>query len=181
MNEAVVMSDMQESMSWVERAKDVIGMLIPGWRVMAVEGRQDEICRILDVNCGVDYLLYSEKSSLVFGVASRVQYNKNYRTFTVRRARESGAVTEYDKRRTALAVNSIAPFYSMQMYIEDKKISGLAITRTDDLIKFIEAGRAEVKKTLSDKIGQANFYICRWDAMRDFGCTVLEYKGDEAA
>ena len=166
---------MQQSISYVEKAQNIIETLLPNWRVLSVEGHENKVCKILDMNCGLDYLLFSNKTSLVYGLASRVQYNKNYRTFTIRKDRKSGTRTEYEKRKIALAVDGITPLYTMQMYVEDGQILGLALTYTKDLIKFIDEGHAEIKRTLSDKIGQAEFYICKWDKMKNLGYTVLEY------
>ena len=179
MNEAFVSNDMHVSMSWIDKAKSIIESLLPGWKIVAIEGKDDEICRILDINCGIDYLLCSQKSSLAFGLASRVQYDHNYRTFSIRSKRDSGAKTEYEKRKVAIAVNALIPIYTMQIYIEDNQISGLAIAKTIDILEFIERGYAIKMKTSPSKKGQAEFYVCEWDMMKSLGYTVLEYDKQE--
>lgn len=179
MNEAIVENDMQKSFTLVNNSvKPVVEKLLPGWHLTQVEGKNNEVCKMLDISCGVDYLLHSEKSALVLGIASRIQYDKNYRTFTVRKERESGALTEYEKRKQAISIGAIYPYYTMQAYMNDNKVSGLAITKTADLIDFIKNGYAEEKHTSFDKIGQANFYVCEWDFMKYCGYKVLEYKGE---
>ena len=91
MNESVVINDMRKSSVIVnDKIKPIIESFWPGWELIPVEGENNEICKLLDMSCGVDYLLYSQGFSFIYGVASRVQYGKNYRTFTVRKEREMG-------------------------------------------------------------------------------------------
>ena len=175
-----VNNDMQRSMLYVEKARPIIQKLLPGWTLSVVEGISDnKICTLLDLDCGIDYLLHRE--SFVFGLASRVQYGKNWRTFTIRKMRESATKTEYEKRKSAIAVEGIIPKYDMQLYVDsnNEEILGLAIAKTKDLIEFIECGYAEEKATGMDKIGQAKFYICSWDKLKELGYTVLEYNADD--
>ena len=177
MKDETVKKDLERSLKLVrEKIKPIVEKLLPNWRLMQVEGKDDEVCKVLDMSCGIDYLLYSKDCCLIGGIASRVQYGKNYRTFTVRKERESGALTEFQKRSQAIAKGTIYPYYSMQAYILDENVAGLAITKTADLIKFIDKGFAEIMKTNADKIGQAEFYVCNWDKMKYCGYKVLEYK-----
>ena len=170
-----VKSDMKESRKWIERAEPILSGLLSGWHLIPVEGKEDEVSRILDITCGIDYLLCSEDSSNVYGIASRVQYGKNYRTFTVRKERVSGAKTEYSKRSDALNSGGLTPYYTMQVYIQDGNVNGLGLVKTKDLMNFIERGLALENKTGEDKTGQAKFYVCNWDDMRAAGYTVKEY------
>ncbi len=172
-----VKRDMARSSVYVEeKVKPVIEELLPFWHMMKVEGRENEVCQLLDMSCGIDYLLHSEQSSLVLGVASRVQYGKNYRTFTVRKDRASGVLTEHQKRTQAISQGGLYPMYSVQSYIDDDgELAGLGIVRTADLSEFISRGLAREKKTGADKIGQAEFYVCTWDKLKYAGYNVLEY------
>lgn len=111
MNDEAVERDLKQSYNVVkEKIKPVVEKLLEGWELMAVESRKDEVSLMLDMSCGIDYLLYSEKSSLVLGVSSRVQYGENYQTFTVRKSRESGALTEYEKRNQAILHGGLYPY-----------------------------------------------------------------------
>lgn len=177
MNESVVINDMRKSSVIVnDKIKPIIASFWPNWKLIPVEGENNEICKLLDMSCGVDYLLYSQDLSLVYGIASRVQYGVNYRTFTVRKERDGGAVTEYEKRISAIYSNAFYPKFTMQAYIIGDNVAGLAIVQTKALMKFITDGWAEVKHTNSDKIGQAEFYACKWDIMKKLRCPILEYK-----
>ena len=146
---------------------------------MRVEGRDNEVCQVLDMSCGVDYLLVSGGCDMIYGAASRVQYGKNYRTFTVRKSRESGAITEYEKKALAIRNRAICPKYSIHAYVSDEEVLGLAITKTEDLIDFIGRDLADVRQTNTDKIGQAEFYVCHWDKMKNCGYQILEYMQNE--
>ncbi len=172
-----VRMDMERSSSYVEaQVKPVIEELLPNWHMMKVEGEDNEVCQLLDMSCGIDYLLHSEQSSLVVGVSSRVQYGKNYRTFTVRKDRASGVLTEHQKRTQAISRGGLYPLYSVQSYIGDNgELAGLGIVRTADLSEFIGRGLAREKTTGADKIGQAEFYVCSWDKLKYAGYNVLEY------
>ena len=166
---------MRLSMKYVEQAAPIVGLLMSGWELLPVEGQSNEVCRLLDMECGIDYLLYSKDLGQVYGLASRVQYGRNYRTFTVRKERESGAKTEYKKRTDAKDCGGLSPHYTMQAYVKDGEINGLALVKTEDLLNFIEKGLADEGRTGANKDGQATFYICDWDKLREAGYTVKEY------
>ena len=180
MKAETVKNDMTESSKWALSAEPIVRGLLSDWHLVPVEGKDDTVSRILDTACGIDYLLCSPTAPNVYGVASRVQYGKNYRTFTVRKERESGAETEYSKRIKSIAHGGLSPYYTMQAYVEDGEISGLAIVKTNDLMEYIERGFADQAKTREDKAGQAKFYVCGWDDMRRAGYSVKEYRLVEA-
>ena len=154
----------------------VIEELLPDWHMVQVEGDDNKICQLLNMSCGIDYLLHSEKSSLVIGLASRVQYGRNHRTFTVKKTRDSGLLTEHQKRTQAISRGGLYPLYSVQSYIgDDGELAGLGIVKTADLSEYILRGLAVEKKTGTDKIVQAEFYVCHWDKLKYAGYNVLEY------
>ena len=180
LNENVILNDMNKSSIIVkEKINPIIETLRPGWRVFSIEGEENTLSKILDMNCGLDYLLHSKNFELVYGIASRIQYGVNYRTFTVRKTRESHTKTEYEKRKISIACDSIYPKYTMQAYIVDNEVQSLAIIQTKDLIEAIELCRySDIKKTHSDKVGQAEFYICKWDDLKKY-YKVNEYNKKE--
>lgn len=174
-NEAVI-RDMRRSMTYVNIAKPIISKLLGGGCVLPVEGSDNEVCKMLDATCGTDYFQVYDSLGLVYGVASRVQYTKNYRSFTIRNARAGGAMTEFEKRKLAIARGGVYPKLTMQMYVDGETISGIGIAKTADLISFVEAGLARERKTGVDQVGQATFYVAFWDEMIRAGIKVLEYK-----
>lgn len=68
------------------------------------------------------------------------------------------------------------PAYTMQAYVLGDKVQGLALTKTIDLIDYIKKGYADERRTGDNKIGQAEFYVCKWDKMKYCGYEVREYK-----
>lgn len=152
----------------MKRVTPIINELLAGWKLIPVAGQQDEACNALDKTCGIDYLLTNDEQ--VYGVSSKVQYGKNYRTFTL----SKGA---YEKRSEALSSGSVLPHFTMQGYVNGGEIIGLAIVETEDLLDFIERRLAEER---------GRFYVCNWDAMNAAGYDVREYnsvqeKGHNAA
>lgn len=177
-NSQVVMSDMRTSINRVEKAAPIIRQLMNGGEIKTVEGDDNEICKLLDVTCGTDYLQVYKEFGLVQGVASRVQVIKDgfrpFNTFTVRKARDSGAVTEYEKRQYAIRHGGIYPYLTMQMYVgEDESVLSVGIAKTTDIMDFVEKGYAKENHTGREQIGQAVFFVCKWSDMKDRGYKVL--------
>jgi hypothetical protein len=74
----------------------------------------------------------------------RVQWGKNYRTFTIRYKRKSGSETEFSKRIKAINGDQgfLFPHLTVQAYLDKrgaaKKILGGCVVRTVDLYKYAE-------------------------------------------
>ena len=177
-----VMKDMRKSMLFVDSARPIIAQLLNGGRIMPVEGDDNEVCRMLDTTCGTDYFQVYDKSGIVYGIASRFQYGKNWASFTVRKARQSGAMTEYEKRKRAIERGGIYPYLTMQAYIDEKtnRVNALAITKTKDLMRFVDSGLAYEQHTKQDKVGQAAFYVAYWEKMKQAGYNVMIYDAKSA-
>ena len=126
--------------------------------IVPIEGN-GEIAKILDIHCGIDYILKHKLG--VRGIASRIQRGKNWHTFTIRAKKATGNTTEYEKRITALKYNFIYPYYTMQAYKTDKGFEG-AICHTDELYQIIQNGGCRTNKT-----DNAMFYIVDWDMLKD--------------
>lgn len=145
------------AINWVEQAEPILSGLMNGWHLIPVGNMKDEVNKILNIDCGIDYLLYSEVTRDAYGVAVRVQFGKNYRTFTVPKERESGTKT----------AGLIFPYYTMQVYIDGERLIGLGLVKTVDLMSFIDRGFA------SNKTGK--FHVCHFDDLRLAGYTVKEF------
>lgn len=179
-----VMQDMRQSMEFVRIAQPILKKILNGGEIMAVESQDNEICEMLDRTCGTDYFHVYKNLGLVWGVASRIQkYNPDrkerpFNSFTVRKARDSGAATEYEKRKTAIERGGVYPFLTMQAYINVKtnEIETLAIVKTQDLMDFVDKGLAVERHTGAEQYGQAAFFVVYWDSMKKAGYKVIEYK-----
>ena len=141
-----------DSIIWEANVEHILNTLLSDWRLIPVDGTDSKAGRILNKACGIDYLLCSNNISRVYSVACRVQYGKNYRTFVVPKDSET--------------IGSFSPYYTMQVYVTDNKIAGLALVETKDLTDFIDRGLARERKA---------DYVCRWDDLRAFGYEVKEY------
>lgn len=138
--------------------------LLPDTEFISIEEHTSSYSqKILDMLAGIDVWVIHKNPSGVRGLASRIQYGKNWQTFTVRKQRESGASTEYEKRKHAMSNDYIYPYFTLQAYIKDDEIEGMAICFTHALYKIIEQGLCETRKTGDSQIGQAIFYVVHWD------------------
>ena len=147
---------MTDNQKLIKSTEHIVNELLSGWQLIPVDGRDDTVCRILAKECGIDYLLCSKTA--IYGVTICVQHGKNDRTFIV--SKESIGNDE----------GSLRPYYAMQVYVDDGKLSGLGLVKTEDLSDFIDEGFAVEREE-----GQAKFYVCNWDDLRLAGYEVKEY------
>lgn len=104
---ASVRNDVRRDKSRAERVTELLVWpalkeLLGGGRIEPVESTDSQLANTLDMQAGIDYL-HIDKAGTVRGCASRVQPipdgQRPYDTFTIRHERETGAETEYSKRR----------------------------------------------------------------------------------
>lgn len=145
----------------------------PEYKFVSIEGRaNDEITKDFDIYAGIDvYRVQSERGEMI-GIASRIQFDKNWATFTVRKSRESGNLTEYGKRKYAIAHGSMYPYLTMQAYISESE-TVIGLCRTKDLIDYIDTHNPQTRTTGRDQYGQATFFVCPWADMKEKGYTVV--------
>jgi len=137
---------------------------------MRMEGRPDsELSTILDMYAGVDG--WHIKENNLRGIASRIQIGTDWKTFTIRMMRDSGACTEYEKRK--FAINSdkgwLYPQITIQAYSQTKEgpILSCGISRTVDIIQFIDNKLHKSRRT-----SNALFAVCSWAEMIAAGYNV---------
>ena len=139
-----------------------------------VEGITEyQMAKTLDQLAGID-LWYFNTNHGIRGVANRIQFQeKNWRTFTVRKSRESGVKTEYEKRKYAIENDWLYPDITLQGYInKQNKVLGFAIAKTKDIIWMIDNNFCYEQKTGEDQIGQAVFYVIEWDEMKNHSLSI---------
>lgn len=134
-----------------------------------------EMAKTLDQLAGIDFWYFNCQHG-VRGVANRIQFtNKNWRTFTVRKSRSSKAKTEYEKRSEAIKNEWLYPILTIQGYFDEQKniVLGFAVAKTADILWMIDNGFCYIKRTGVDQVGQAVFYVVKWDEMIDKNKSII--------
>lgn len=149
--------------------------------ILQVEHLGESVADYIDQHCGIDYLHCYKEIDRVYGIASRVQYGTNWRTFTIRYQRDSGVKTEFEKRLNAIVNGGIYPQLTTQAYIADGKVAGLAIIMTKDLYHYVCKYRNEVReqRTGWEQNGLADFLVCDWDKIKAHGIKIRIYPEDD--
>lgn len=164
------------------------GELIPVEAVSA-----GEFAKTLDVLAGIDAWQISDDGAAIRGIASRVQWDQPWNTFTVRFQRTSGAKTEYEKRCWTLAHTDegwLYPALMSQGYVRQKRTGNLlsaAVARTMDVFDFIHAEpRVDWKTAMRDgrgwcigKTSNATFIVVPWANLVRTGRWVTIVKGPD--
>jgi hypothetical protein len=134
-----------------------------------VETRADIVlCKKLDQNSGID--LFCDNANGMRGMGLRVQNGKSFGTFTIRKERDSGAKTEYEKRKFAIKNDYLYPHLTLQAYIDNNKIEDFAVAKTKDIIQMIDSGFCKSNRTTN-----ASFYIVKWIDLEKNKCDIYIY------
>ena len=169
-----VYNDMSASVRRLMKAKPIIKKMLGGGDIVQVEEIDNEVCGMLDRSAGIDYFqVYGDEkhvlNGVIWGLASRFQVGKSWETFTIRKERESGASTEYDKRKKAIEKNGVYPYLTVHGYVSDdglEVIKSMAIARTKDIFECIDADLCSTNHTSKRQVGQAGFFVVKWDDMK---------------
>jgi hypothetical protein len=120
--------------------------------------------------------------AVIRGFALRVQVEKNYRTFTIREDRPTGAITEYEKRIMAVEHDKdgyMFPHWNIQSYIEDTggNILSIGIARTRELYPWIKQTELNGHRFKRNHPHDAEeiFLVVPWDMYRMSGLFFYEY------
>ena len=144
--------------------------VIGGGDLLQMENVKDSnFAKILDIKAGIDgWQIHRDGMQ---GIASRIQQGeKAWNTFTIRLARDSGAQTEYEKRRIAIKTGMyIYPYLTIQAYVKTWKgpLLSVGIAKTADIIEFIKRGLNTVRRTTN-----ATFAVCVWQKIKVAGYRV---------
>ena len=176
---------MLQSMDYINRYRDTIIKFLGASNLIQCEGTDDEIARHLDISCGIDYILVSRDGSLSRGVGCRLQPDRGtskYRTFTIRKERDTGSKTEFEKRKNAIAKGGLYPYLTMHGYIDTDKdrIDRMAIAKTQEIIEYCEKGLARIQHTGKQQFGQASFYVIDWDTYKYSGRSIYIYDANKS-
>ena len=109
----------------------------------------------------------------VQSIGHRVQQgDKDWSSFTIRSARDSGAVTEYHKRQKAIEGDWAYPTLTIQAFAKTKTgpLLSVGVAKTADIIGYIAGHPNEV---VERRTSNAKFKVVFWVAMRRAGYKVV--------
>lgn len=132
----------------------------------------------LDTLAGIDAYQYWDRG--IRGIAARVQQG-NFRTFTVRENRPTGAKTELEKRLFALHNKDrgcIISYWTLQAYMTRGygKLLSVGLAKTEEFYQYIkqcEASGQRFRRQKASNGGEQFFYVS-WDQYQRSGCYFFE-------
>jgi len=183
---AVVAKDLSDSArDFVEIVWPVVSPWFGGGALIPVETVTDSgMARLMDMASGIDAWHHQEELG-IRGIASRIQWETAWDTFTIRYSRTSGAKTEYEKRLSAIESDRgwIYPHLWVQAYVskrQDGVLLSAAAMRTAGLIRLAQevvdlprsiAGLYGIRRT-----SNASFIFVDWDWAKLHGADIKIFR-----
>lgn len=156
--------DMSDSVVALDKIKgNVMPKLISG-KIFSIENVDNEILLLMDKVSGIDYIR-QDKHGLQ-GIAARVQWGKNWDTFTIRSARHTGTQTELEKRLYQIKNGYFYPKFTLQAYFDnriDNQLLSIAVIKTVDLYNLYELSPELFESNKSDN----EFKFVRWSKIQN--------------
>jgi hypothetical protein len=148
-------------------------------RLMSIEAMNNSLSTLLDMHTGID-VLHMRSGHGIRGIATRVQYGEDYRSFTVRTHRPSEAQTEYGKRLASIKGEYIYPYWTLQAYLSKPggTLLSLAVTPTKELYQYIEAYEHTLSRPFVHE-RQASFLVVGWHNYKQAGNHIFIYDGQQ--
>lgn len=146
-----------------------------------VEGYPHDALHVdLDICAGID--AYQRGRFTLRGITSRIQWGKDYRTFTIRLWRPNGSPTEYEKRLEVLKHRDegyLYPYWTIQAYLTAPggDLPSVAVAKTAELYRFIEAYKAagyDLPRYQAEQGGEC-FLAVGWERYRQRGNYLFVY------
>lgn len=155
-----------------------------------------QVGKLLDVYSGIDYLwtsldakyprrvgygpLYTAGGTPEFvrGLAVRMQW-LDYKTFTVRCARDTGAETEYSKRMRQLVFDvdhdELVASYFAHAYVDNRtrKLRRVAMAKMREIMLLLKYGREGVHYTRNSTPNGQTFFAIDWDSYESSYASVI--------
>lgn len=116
-----------------------------GAQIHSFENHANEAEKAFDC-AGIDGFII--RDGMVYFFASRVQFGRNYQSFSIRGYRPTGAKTEFTKLQQAIEKCEPMPTYHVQCFVAaDEQAATVAVARTIDLVQYVENHNAEKRRT----------------------------------
>lgn len=135
-------------------------------KIIHTENLRGKLPLMLDREFSTDALYI--KDGKMFGVSSRIQRGKNWRTFSIRSGRDSKNKTEFEKHSDAIANDDYLPEITLQAYIVDDDFT-IGMARTVDVVDYITKYKPRPIHTGKAEVGQAEFYPVSWQDFQNKG------------
>jgi len=167
-----VRRDMNTSMEKFSIIEPILKSVLKLDKIISIEKEtekgESDAAKWLDMYCGIDAYAKRENRG-VYGIASRMQNWKGYKTFTVRKSRPSGAETEYGKLLPSNKNGGYLSHYFVQAYFDENGLKSWAVCKTADLIKYIDPETTQTKTAYSGE----EFYVVNFDEMVSKGFDII--------
>jgi len=136
--------------------------------IQSTEYKDEIIFKWLDQLSGIDYIAKRQDNQLIT-IACRIQWDINYKTFTIRFKRITGTKTEFDKRIDAIENGYLYPTFTMQAYLTENplKLLDCALIKTDILYRFIKRNlnnKNLIFENTANKEGNVFKYV-KWESL----------------
>lgn len=157
--------EMKASAKVLQEAWPLIQEYCGGGSIQSIEGEESsKFMKNIDVFSGIDAWQTIPESCIIRGIASRAQTGHNWETFTVRRTTGTGSHdTEYKKRMEAVKNRDrLFPYWTVQIYKENDKISAIGVVRTEDLYDYIQNGPRDIEQN-NIRGTLVTFFVIRWN------------------
>lgn len=166
----------------VNKIVPILEQVYKNSRYICLETINQEFAKDFDVRAGIDaWQIIDDK---IRGIGSRIQHGVlgkkdstgniyPYDTFTIRIRRDSGAKTEYEKRKEVINNNEgwIYPYFTLHAYTdENDNLLQFALAETTDLIDIINNKKHKERRT-----NNATFGYIEWS--KDL--CILIYKNEK--
>ncbi len=170
---------------WPKIKDDVGAFCFGGGELIQMETSAEiEFAKKMDIDAGVDaWQIMKIKNMNVFrSIGSRVQTtpkkwsHRPFNTFTIRKERQSGAITEYEKRDFAIKNHLLYPEIYIHAYLlsdYNGQLLSVGICKTKDVIECIDKGHSFESKS-NDGKGWATFYAVYWDKIEELKYSIFQ-------
>jgi len=167
---------LQRSIESFNRLRPILIRWFHGGEILSIEScRNVPLLLALD-QLGLDFL-HRQDGKGRFG-SSRIQFTERpFDTFTIRRTRDSGTMTEYDKIIDSTA-GTIGSYWFVQAYCHPVTNEVLAAAMVDrDVLKtMLTSGTYAIKHTKPGAEGGAAFLVIRWEDIQKCDLPIKIYR-----
>ena len=151
-----------------------------GRDIGVVEGSESKWHKHLDSIAGIDAYQYTRY--WMRGIASRIQYGVDFKTFTIRTRRPTENKTELEKRLFSLQHKEAGlfyPYWTVQAFIDktEATLLSVGVAKTEELYTYVNV--SEINGRLFKRIkagsGGQEFLYVDWYEYKETGNYFYEY------